>query len=261
MIQAHVIDGPNKEFAARLIDVRNRADMTQQALADKVGIDKRNISLYENGHARPRGETIRKLANALGSDPDYLADGHNAATQQYLAAQHQERVAMIPYVKPLFIEQWATLPKNSRPGLPQYNAKPSYGLQTAEAQLFVHWVATTLGDFRATRFPGLVPDHPEYPSESILIFDSSPVNENTLQDGDLVIFRIGGNENAPSLRRFAREPEPGPRQPMLLPLNPSLPAIPFDRHDITLIGVVIEQINTRKALLLNPLPASTTDAA
>ena len=260
MIQIHVIDGPNQEFAERLIDARNRANMTQQALADTVGIDKRNISLYENGHARPRGETIRKLAKALGGDPDYLADGHNAATQQYLAEQYQERVAMIPHVKPLFVEQWASLPTKFHLRLPLYNPKPSCGLQTADANLFVHWVATTMGAFRATRFPGLVPDHPEYPAESILIFDSGPLSENTLQDGDLVIFRIGGNENAPTLRRFAREPEPGLRQPMLLPLNPALPAIPFDRHDIALIGVVIEQIITRKALLLNPVPASTTAA-
>lgn len=255
--QIHVIDGPNQEFAGRLFDARNRAGLTQEDLADAVGINKRNISLYENGHARPRGETIRKLADALKCDADHLATGSNAATQQFLATQYRERMPIIPTITSLYIEEWATLPPSDpRPRLPDYYVRPSCGLP---ADVFVHWVERVQGFFRAVRYPGMTPDSPEYPAGSVLIFDSGPVNEHTMENGDLVIFRTGGVENAPSLRRFVRDPEPGMCQPMLLSLNPALPAITFDRHDIELIGVVIEQVITRKPLLLGPAP--TADSA
>jgi transcriptional regulator with XRE-family HTH domain len=257
MIQAHIISGPYSEFALRLIDVRKKADLTQQELADKVGIDKRNISRYENGHARPRGETVRKLATVLDCDSDWLVDGITAEMKQYLAVRYQEQHPIIPKVVPIFIENWTSLQKAAGPqGLPHFCKKPESSWQTSKADLFVHWVATTLGILRATRYPGIYPDNIEFPADSIVIFDSGPVTEQTLLNGCIVIFRIG-SQDEPGLRRFVREP--GLNQAMLISLNPASPAIPYDRHEVELIGVVVGQVIPRKSLI--PIPASAPEAA
>ncbi|MCU7645669.1 helix-turn-helix domain-containing protein [Pseudomonas piscis] len=54
------------DFANRLISLRGEKNLTQQQLADAVGITPSQISRYESGQARPRRTVLFKLANALG---------------------------------------------------------------------------------------------------------------------------------------------------------------------------------------------------
>lgn len=235
-MRIHIIDGPNQAFAARLLEARRKASITQQELADKAGIDKRNISLYENGHARPRGETIRKLADELDCDADWLANGFSAEEAKYLEDQHQVQKPLIPRVRPIYIENWTSLPKQCGLGI-------GYS-ERSKPELFVHWVETTLSNLRATRYPGTYPDNPEFPSGTVLIFDVAVFTENRLRNGDVVIFRTGNCDSEPGLRRFVRDPGIG--QSMLMSLSLGLPAIPFDKHDIQIIGVVVGQLICHK---------------
>nr|WP_237519135.1 helix-turn-helix transcriptional regulator [Streptomyces sp. SID5910] len=46
--------------------LRHRAGLTQQALAERAGLDKQAVSLIENGHQSPRLDTAKRLAAALG---------------------------------------------------------------------------------------------------------------------------------------------------------------------------------------------------
>ncbi len=53
-------------IGARVRTARDVRALTQQELADKVGIAPQQLSRIENGHMRPRPQTIRRLAEALG---------------------------------------------------------------------------------------------------------------------------------------------------------------------------------------------------
>ena len=50
----HIIDGPHKDFASRLLDTRRKKEYTQEDLAKAIKADKRSISMYENGRTFPR---------------------------------------------------------------------------------------------------------------------------------------------------------------------------------------------------------------
>lgn len=54
---------------ATLRELRDRAFLSQQELADEATVSKRTIERLEAGTHRPRGRTVRKLARALKVDP------------------------------------------------------------------------------------------------------------------------------------------------------------------------------------------------
>jgi transcriptional regulator with XRE-family HTH domain len=58
-----------KEFAlaSALIDARNRAGLTQQALAKKMGTTQPVVARLESGRGRPSLRTLERLAAATGS--------------------------------------------------------------------------------------------------------------------------------------------------------------------------------------------------
>jgi len=60
------------EFAERLINIRKEKKMSQQELANKVGIHANVLGRYERGEARPFVDMAVKLAQALGVSTDYL---------------------------------------------------------------------------------------------------------------------------------------------------------------------------------------------
>lgn len=59
------------QFARRLKELRLSHKMTQQALAEKLGIAKSTVSMYENGKRQPDFETLEAIADlfnvSLGS--------------------------------------------------------------------------------------------------------------------------------------------------------------------------------------------------
>lgn len=55
-----------KEFGAELRRVRMRADMTQQALAERAEIDPVFVSFLENGHRQPSLAVVVTIERALG---------------------------------------------------------------------------------------------------------------------------------------------------------------------------------------------------
>jgi len=56
----------------RLRDIRKRAILTQQELADRSGVGVTTIIRIENNQVEPQGRTIRKLAEALDVEPHEL---------------------------------------------------------------------------------------------------------------------------------------------------------------------------------------------
>jgi len=59
-------------FSDRLVSLRKSKALTQQALADQVGVHVVQIRRYEAGDAQPTLDVIRKLAIALSASADTL---------------------------------------------------------------------------------------------------------------------------------------------------------------------------------------------
>ena len=60
-------------FGDKIRNERNRLGLSQDELAEKIGVTRRVISSYENDSSRPRGtERYNKLAEALGVNINYL---------------------------------------------------------------------------------------------------------------------------------------------------------------------------------------------
>ncbi len=49
--------------------LRRDAVLTQQELADRIGVQQRMVSKWENGETMPRPSNIRKLAAIFGVEP------------------------------------------------------------------------------------------------------------------------------------------------------------------------------------------------
>jgi transcriptional regulator with XRE-family HTH domain len=58
----------------RLKDLRFRAGLTQQELADEAGTTQTTVARIERAAVEPEVTTIRKLAKALGVTPGDLLD-------------------------------------------------------------------------------------------------------------------------------------------------------------------------------------------
>lgn len=56
----------------RLKDVRQRKALTQQQLADRAGVNRVTIARIEGGKDEPFPTTVRKVADALGVEPEEL---------------------------------------------------------------------------------------------------------------------------------------------------------------------------------------------
>src|ERR1700733_10476608 len=56
-------------LASAIIDVRNRAGMTQHELARKMGTTQPVVARLESGRSRPSMRTLERLADATGSRP------------------------------------------------------------------------------------------------------------------------------------------------------------------------------------------------
>lgn len=64
-----------ERFGAHLKRSRRRGDLSQQALADLVGMNRVNVSELERGLALPRIDTILKLAAGTNVSPCVLLEG------------------------------------------------------------------------------------------------------------------------------------------------------------------------------------------
>lgn len=77
-------------FSDKIKRSREVADLTQQELADLVGVSKRTIASYESTNAVARRTTIVKLARALKVSVRYLSD--NECTDPLVEIEKDEYV-------------------------------------------------------------------------------------------------------------------------------------------------------------------------
>lgn len=63
-----------QEIGARLLEERTRLDMTQQEVADAVGVTRLSVIQYESGRSSPSAETLAGM-EAAGFDVRYVLTG------------------------------------------------------------------------------------------------------------------------------------------------------------------------------------------
>ena len=61
--------------------LRNEKNMSQQELADALGISKSSINMYERGERQPNFEVLEAIADFLNVDIDYLLGRTNKTTK------------------------------------------------------------------------------------------------------------------------------------------------------------------------------------
>ena len=59
-------------LGSRISELLNKSGMTQRELAEKIGVTGASVHRYINGDRNPKGSTIVKIADALGTTSDYL---------------------------------------------------------------------------------------------------------------------------------------------------------------------------------------------
>ena len=59
---------PRYELIAQIVDARNKLEITQEELAQRVGTQKSNISRFESGSYNPSLDFITKIARSLGKE-------------------------------------------------------------------------------------------------------------------------------------------------------------------------------------------------
>lgn len=62
----------NMSLPARLIQLRKDKGLTQQAMAEAIGIHVNSLKKYESGQTQPSLEVIKKIATALHISTDFL---------------------------------------------------------------------------------------------------------------------------------------------------------------------------------------------
>jgi transcriptional regulator with XRE-family HTH domain len=68
---ADVLEG----FAQRLRELRKQKNLSQTELGHLAGLHYTHIGRFERGASRPSGDTLKRLADALGVSSDYLLEG------------------------------------------------------------------------------------------------------------------------------------------------------------------------------------------
>ena len=75
---------------AHLITLRKKNGMTQQAMADAIGIHVNSLKKYEAGHAQPSLDVLKKISKAMHVSTDFLLfEEHERGPDDEMALQFE----------------------------------------------------------------------------------------------------------------------------------------------------------------------------
>ncbi|MBQ7901495.1 MAG: helix-turn-helix transcriptional regulator [Clostridia bacterium] len=89
----------NEVIAARIRHIRQKHNMSQNALGEKVGLGGTSISNYENKYSEPSMEILRKMADVFGVNISYFVDDGDARFEMPRLSQSGVVSQMMPYYK------------------------------------------------------------------------------------------------------------------------------------------------------------------
>ncbi len=88
------------KFSVRFKELRQESKLSQQALADKTGISKSSINMYERGEREPGIETLELFADFFNVDMDYLIGKSEHRNAHAILAQHTHSYGYSNFILP-----------------------------------------------------------------------------------------------------------------------------------------------------------------
>ena len=86
-----------KAIGARIKAAREAKEITQEQLAEKVGLSATHISVVERGIKAPKLETFIRIANALDVSADSLLLDVLNTSLQITTTELSEQIKLLPY--------------------------------------------------------------------------------------------------------------------------------------------------------------------
>lgn len=79
------------KLGEKIYNCRKKAGLSQEALAEKLGVSRQSVSKWENGDAAPELEKLLLLAQTFGVTTDYLLNPDAAETPKTPASEPQPK--------------------------------------------------------------------------------------------------------------------------------------------------------------------------
>ncbi|MEQ9404698.1 MAG: helix-turn-helix transcriptional regulator [Cyclobacteriaceae bacterium] len=87
----------NEVLAERIKQHRKINGFSQEQLAQNSGLNLRTIQRIENGETVPRGDSLRRLAQALHTSPDELIDWQASNDQNVLMVMILSQLSFLAF--------------------------------------------------------------------------------------------------------------------------------------------------------------------
>lgn len=198
-------------FNDMLSYLRKRSGMSQKELAEKIGISRSAVGMYEAGEREPDFETLEALADTFNVNMDTLLGKSSPPSNAipYTAAHKAPIIGSIPAGYPVIaledIEGYADIP---------YSDEENYFFLRVNGESMKNAGIHT-GDLVLIR------------------------RQKCAEDGQVVAARVNGDEA--TLKRYKKQGD----NVLLLPENPGfepriVPAKDFETGDAQIIGVALE---------------------
>lgn len=183
-------------IARRLKQARRNADMTQLALAQKLGANQSTVAYWENGRSEPDSARVQQLAQILNVTPEWLSFGQGGVAEPSVVFAHDS--SKIPVSRDLPIRGLAQASIHAALSLSDtpiaYAERPPQ--LAGNNQAFAVWVA---GQSMVPRYrPGEIvfvdPNKPLTPGCSVVLV----LSDNTAFIKDYV----GENRHSATVRQY-----------------------------------------------------------
>lgn len=89
---------PSSSFGERVREARKARKLSQQALAELVGVSSQSISYWESDRNKPEADTLSVLAEMLGVSATYLLTGESSSSSavgQFMVVRGQGRIVPV----------------------------------------------------------------------------------------------------------------------------------------------------------------------
>ncbi|MDE9467419.1 helix-turn-helix domain-containing protein [Xenorhabdus bovienii] len=207
------------DFPKRIAMARQALNLTQEELAKKVGVVRRQIAAYEGGESKPREKVLYNLAAALGTSSEWLTSGKGTAPD----LGNIRRTVTLPEI-PLYIESDFTSTK-FYDSYGHITASPSDFIVAPPGASELAFAIKLQGDSMSSMHS------PSFPHGSIITFEPT----EGAADADFILYGYNGN------KFIFRQVILDQGCVYLCPLNPeySKYKINTDKDDFEILGVAI----------------------
>lgn len=189
-------------FHSRLKELRVKLELSQQSLAEKIGISKSSINMYERGEREPGIETLEAFADFFNVDMNYLL-GKSDSVHSFTSFNTSNHSARIP----VYGSVAAGIPIEAITDIEDYEEITEEMART--------------GKYAALKIKGSSME-PRFTEGDVVIVKL----QDTVESGDIAIVIVNGDEA--TCKKIKRTPE----GVMLISTNPTYEPMFYSNKEI-----------------------------